>query len=136
MSAKYPIWTLTNYPDALDKANTNIRQDIVNFEDRTSSTDPKLYYVLANDVRGLQQSVFAIEETLGILPQSTYSTVNDRLDALEDYTDLDARYGGSTWRDLYVANLADSSEPAAPTIMSHYMTAVRMEQLRLISHLM
>jgi hypothetical protein len=119
MSTTYPVWPLTTYPDSLDETNPLIRQDILNFEDRTSATDPSLYYVLANDVKNLQQSVFSVEKSLGIKPQSTYSSVDARFIALEDYTDLDARFGGSTWRDLYTAHLADGSKPAAPTIMSH-----------------
>lgn len=119
MSIRYQQWPLTNYPDALDKSNPNIRQNIINFEDRTPETDARLYYVLANDVRSLQQAVFAIEETLGVNPQSSFNTVNDRISALEDYTDLDERYGGATWRSIYLAHLADPSKPKAPTIMGH-----------------
>jgi hypothetical protein len=119
MSTTYPLWNLTTYPDVLDKSNSNIRQDIVNFENRTSSTDPQLYYLLSDDVKSLQQSVFAIEETLGVLPQSTYGTVTARIAGLEDYTDLDTRYGGSTWRTLFLAHESNGTNPAAPTIMSH-----------------
>lgn len=128
MSTTYPLWSLTTYPDSLDKGNINIRQDIVNFENRTSSTDPMLYYVLSNDVRSLQQAVFSVQETLGVIPQSTFGTVDSRIGALEDYTDLDARYGGATWNGL--------APETRPTILGHLHsgTATGSSKIDLLSH--
>ena len=119
MSIKYPIWSLTDYPDSLDKSNDKIRQSILDFEDRTGETNPELYYVLSEDVKVLQQAVFALEETLGVNPQSSFDTIDERISSIEDYEDLDDRYGGSTWRALYVANSNNPANPAAPTIMGH-----------------
>lgn len=124
MSTTYPAWPLTTYPDALDKNNTSvIRQGIVNFEDRTTSTDPTLYYVIANDVKALQQAVFSLQETLGVAPQLTYGSVSARMTALENYEDLDIRYGGALWgaipdglRPTILGHLHDGSGTGAPKI--------------------
>lgn len=124
MSTSYPAWSLTSYPDAMDKNNENIRKEIVDFDKRSSDTDPMLYHILAGDVKGLQQAVFAVQETLGIRPQSSFGTVDLRIAALEDYEDLDERFGGSTWRGLWTASHDVNGDPIdgiplPPTIMGH-----------------
>lgn len=107
MSDTYKSWPLTNYPDSLDVGNANIRTDILDFADRAPTTLPELYHVMAGDVKSLQQAIFAIQNVLGTMPQSAHTTVDTRIEALEDYTDLDIRYIG-----------INSPQPA-PTIMSH-----------------
>lgn len=126
----------TNYPASLDSTNTSIdakgrkfwRTDIVDFEDRTAITDPIAYIVLSNDVKALQEAVFSMQETFGVMPQSTSGTVSARIAALEDYTDLDARYGGPTWRSI--------AEGSRPTIMGHLHdgTATGASKIDLTQH--
>lgn len=125
MSTTYPTWDLTKYPNALDKTNVNIRQGIINFSDRVSSNDADYhlnYTILANDVKALQQSIFAVEEVIGVSPQRTFGTVDARIADLEDYSDLYDIFGGVGWQ---VAG--------SPTIMGHLHNGTQAQKIDLRS---
>lgn len=113
MSITYTSLTRTNYPDALDDRPDAVEVENrnphfalnVNFEDRTSSTNPQDYYVLADDINALQDAIIAIQRSLGVKPQGDngLSTVAERFLNLENYVmlgdstnsgfnDLDERY--------------------------------------------
>ena len=90
---------LTEYPGSID---IEVGQD-------REGTDWEHYvdledYVKAKHVNILQDSILAIQNTLGTNPQGDYSTVVDRLDELRDDfedhrfgQDHDSRYGGIGW---------------------------------------
>ena len=111
--ANYTDLIKTNFPDSLDdrpdaveEINRNSHFAVnINFEDRDALTSPTDYIVLADDVNALQESIIAVQRSLGVMPQGTDidSTVGDRILNLEVYTrkgdsasqgysDLDERY--------------------------------------------
>lgn len=99
MSITYNDLLRTNYPDfyddrptAIDPNNRNPHFEInVNFEDRTPTTEPQKYYVLANDINSLQESIIAVQRTLGLKPQGPIAdSISGRFETIEAYILLKA----------------------------------------------
>ena len=85
---------LNVYPGQLDNStnNSNIRDNIKDFEDRAIGDATNLYSVLADDIIVLQDIVLAIETELGTNPSSTDATVADRIATIITTATADSRY--------------------------------------------
>lgn len=149
---------LTNWPGKTDSGinptggagwtrNPNFRL-IRDFIDKEGNPDPILYFMMANDLLTLQDSVFSLQETLGIDPSTTSAsgfttlTVDTRLDNLESgavFNALfDTRYGGlpatatygSTWTSVYDGRPSDRSRL---TILGHVHDGIYNSKISLSS---
>jgi hypothetical protein len=140
----YSGFTKTLYPGEIDErnANSNFRVNI-NFGERTSATDPRDYYVLADDVNCLQEAIIAIERSLGVMPQgeNMSSSVAERLQnienfilkdasAMDGFTNLDERY---MWGGTKPSGL-DSSVKLSIKYHLHDGTSSGADKIDLVNH--
>lgn len=150
--ANYTDLTKTNYPNslddrptAIDELNRNTHFSVnVNFEDRDSLTNPTDYIVLADDVNALQESIIAVQRSLGAMPQGTNIdfTVDERILSIENFTmkgessvqgylNLDERYmwGGSR------PNIGETPVPLVSIVgHSHDGSVGQADKIDLSSH--
>lgn len=97
--ANYTDLIMTNFPnslddrpDAIEEANRNDHFKVnVNFGSRDPFTPAIDYVVLAEDVNALQESIIAVQRSLGTMPQGMdlNYTVDERIQDIETYTLMD-----------------------------------------------
>lgn len=145
-----PVWndlSLTNYPWYLDNRQTSENEGEidpitgnpqfklnVNFEERTRTTKANDYYVMAEDINALQDSMIAVQRTLGVQPYGIRGSddVAKRLDFLESFVvmsksidedgfdNLDKKY---MWGGSWPENPSNSNIKASPiSIKTHRHT--------------
>lgn len=115
---------MADYPDSLFTPRTVENRAGVSYD----AAKTKVFY--AEDINAATAEIVAIQETLGLNPEGSFTTVGDRLDDFDSQLVALSEDGG--WRDLPVVPTRQSTDdPTFVLRFAYDMTGVLQEGMRI-----